>query len=1092
LEARRLLSLAVAGAPILLHRGDGEWDEASRTDVAILESGGFVVAWTNGPRVPGPDGVWVKRVDALGREQGEAVRVDAGPHVYAPSIAADASGDSVLTWMEYEDRNPKKRGSDIFARRLSASGGELGETFRVNTSTAGDQGYPEVATNARGDFAVAWGSEIPKTSEYQEEVYLRQYDAAGQAKGEPMRVTKKSEIDSGYEVALGADGGGVVTWAEAEGEYGITHFQRFSGKGTPRGGVTRVGDGTFGSSVAMRPGGDFIVAVDDGGYPVVWRYDGKGRSRGKEVSIDADDDSEGGYGALVAATSDGRFAVLWNHLSEERDPLDLQRFSSSGAADTPVMQVTRPEEYGLAVAGAIDEEGGVTAVWINEDGEGIFAQRFESVAEPASVSGKSWRDADYDGRRGADEAALAGVDVQLLTPDGTVAGRTKTDADGGYGFAGLRPGDYRVQFSTRNVAHESWEKLIATRGDVGGDDADSDIGRDGRTKTIRLGPGEKLSGEDGGFLAGSRITGYVFNDTDGDGESTLSDGLSGWLVFADTDGDGKRDDGEPAASTDAWGYYELSPLRLGRYVVGLVPQRRWTATTPESRVVEVGAEGVSGADFGQVVDVPGRVFRASGDAWKVAGGKANPIIPAVASAPDGRFVVLWATDEGSDTVQGLSGRYYSADGKPVGRPFEVVKPSGGCVADFDVAVGVDGGFVVAWSQAPNCDSGDDEFEVHARRYAAGGKGRGAALLVAKSGYESAVALDGGGDFVVGWKNSDYDGDDEDAVFVRRYDAGGRERGRALVVTREAGFEAFRLGMDAGGGFAVAWGVETDFDPERRGWLSVSKVRLYDRGGNARGDEIRVNPLGDGSPLDMAMNAAGQFVVAWYENGAVKVQRFESDGLPVGAAVEMQGYWPYDARVAIDSEGGFVLAYDGEPGVIAERYHGVGLAEGGPVEVGQGDSDFGRYYDVASDSAGNFVVAWQRAAGAHTEVVARRYVARSPFASAGGIAWQDGDADGVREDGEAGLADVPVTISDSDGVVIATTRTASDGSYQFDMVRPGEYLIEIALPSGWDDLLGVRSISLAAGDSRRDLNFAATKRSPGGGAVTEGAGGVCRS
>src|SRR5215210_1140485 len=64
------------------------------------------------------------------------------------AIATDADGDSVAVW-----QGPDAAGSGIFARRLNAAGVPQGAAdIPVNTTTAGAQAFPAVATDAGGNF----------------------------------------------------------------------------------------------------------------------------------------------------------------------------------------------------------------------------------------------------------------------------------------------------------------------------------------------------------------------------------------------------------------------------------------------------------------------------------------------------------------------------------------------------------------------------------------------------------------------------------------------------------------------------------------------------------------------------------------------------------------------------------------------------------------------------------------------------------------------------------------------------------------------------------------------------------------------------
>ncbi len=69
------------------------------------------------------------------------------------------------------------------------------------------------------------------------------------------------------------------------------------------------------------------------------------------------------------------------------------------------------------------------------------------------------------------------------------------------------------------------------------------------------------------------------------------------------------------------------------------------------------------------------------------------------------------------------------------------------------------------------------------------------------------------------------------------------------------------------------------------------------------------------------------------------------------------------------------------------------------------------------------------------------------ASVGDLVWLDTDADGAKDGGESGLADVTVRLIDSQGYT-STTTTGADGAYHFRNLQPGNYVIQVVPPTGY--------------------------------------------
>ena len=74
----------------------------------------------------------------------------------------------------------------IFGQRFDRSGEPVGAEFAVNVSTEGHQAQPQVASDAPGNFVVAWtteaGEELPSS------VNVRRFDRQGKAMSSEVRM----------------------------------------------------------------------------------------------------------------------------------------------------------------------------------------------------------------------------------------------------------------------------------------------------------------------------------------------------------------------------------------------------------------------------------------------------------------------------------------------------------------------------------------------------------------------------------------------------------------------------------------------------------------------------------------------------------------------------------------------------------------------------------------------------------------------------------------------------------------------------------------------------------------------------------------
>jgi hypothetical protein len=80
--------------------------------------------------------------------------LDDDPKQEGPAVAVVAGGISVIVWEEAEDRDGDGRG--IFGRVFSAAGMPLSDDLQINTTSAGSQYQPAIASARQGSVVVVW------------------------------------------------------------------------------------------------------------------------------------------------------------------------------------------------------------------------------------------------------------------------------------------------------------------------------------------------------------------------------------------------------------------------------------------------------------------------------------------------------------------------------------------------------------------------------------------------------------------------------------------------------------------------------------------------------------------------------------------------------------------------------------------------------------------------------------------------------------------------------------------------------------------------------------------------------------------------
>ena len=124
-------------------------------DVVMLPDGRFVVEYQS-RNADGSFEVFMQRYAADGSAVGGEIRVNTATVSSAQqpigSITADESGNITVVWNSDADG----AGTAVVGQRFDWAGNKLGGELVVNTTTAGNQPYPEVIAQSGGRFIVAW------------------------------------------------------------------------------------------------------------------------------------------------------------------------------------------------------------------------------------------------------------------------------------------------------------------------------------------------------------------------------------------------------------------------------------------------------------------------------------------------------------------------------------------------------------------------------------------------------------------------------------------------------------------------------------------------------------------------------------------------------------------------------------------------------------------------------------------------------------------------------------------------------------------------------------------------------------------------
>ncbi len=325
-------------------------------------------------------------------------------------IASDESGNFVVVW---QSQNQDGSGYGIFARCYDSNGDPIGDEFKINQYTAGDQLFPAVAMNNSGKFIVTWDSQ--KGDNF--EIVARLYDSLGNPLSNEFTVNNEPYLNRfcGYvkssSVAMDDIGGFVVAWRswlkDGEGSWETSNIfvRRYNAQGQALGNQFKVNvikaDGptncSNGPVIYMDLVGNFVVAwrglgdtgQDQGGiYGRRLDYNGNFLSGQFPVNTFTEGNQ---YAPAIGGDDDGNFLVTWNtSTGDSYYDVAAQRFDLNGdpvGDEFKVNTYTANNQAGSTCA--MNNSGNFVVAWHSYMDKGggyidweVCAQRFDSNGDP--------------------------------------------------------------------------------------------------------------------------------------------------------------------------------------------------------------------------------------------------------------------------------------------------------------------------------------------------------------------------------------------------------------------------------------------------------------------------------------------------------------------------------------------------------------------------------------------------------------------------------------------------------------------------------------------------------------------------------------
>jgi hypothetical protein len=309
------------------------------SSVAMNAVGDFIVTWS-APDGAGFGGVFARRFSSVGAAVGSEFQVN----VYTPrnqegaDVALADSGDFVVAWTSfYQDGGF----AGVFGRRFGASGEAIGAELQISAYTRGNQEAVRVAVNPRGDFLIVWQSNGQDGDSYG--VFARRYDSTGALHPELMINTRTQAAQLRPEVAAGGDGAFVVVWESGNPYYGPLELlaRRIDPDASPLGTelLLETADAEHATAVMDRAGG-FVIVFDRASTSASDRdtfarpFDASGAARGEALRVNSYTPN-GQFVAHSAIDGNGRIVIAWLSEGEDGDRAGLfaQRLDVAAVLD---------------------------------------------------------------------------------------------------------------------------------------------------------------------------------------------------------------------------------------------------------------------------------------------------------------------------------------------------------------------------------------------------------------------------------------------------------------------------------------------------------------------------------------------------------------------------------------------------------------------------------------------------------------------------------------------------------------------------------------------------------------------------------------
>ncbi|MCP4030961.1 MAG: hypothetical protein GY734_06920, partial [Herbaspirillum sp.] len=712
----------------------------------------------------------------------------------------------------------------------------------------------------------------------------------------------------------------------------------------------------------------------------------------------------------------------------------------------------------------------------------------------AGIGDLVWHDLNGNGVRDDGEGGIPGVPVKLFDNFGNEIASMLTNANGNYNFLDIPPGNYYVSFTAPEGYRFSPQ-------DQGGNDADdSDVNPvNGQSNLTFLEPGENDITWDAGLYQPASIGDVAWHDLDADGiRDSGENGIPGCTVILYD-----SNDNPVTTTTDSNGLYSFANLPPGSYHLKFItpdgykqsPADQGGDDTADSdaaedtgeTVVTILSSGENDTSWDAGIYQPASIGDLVWNDFNYNGIKdddengINDITVKLYKDADMDGIAEPGNDDGEPVLLTITGN--DDNGNPGYYNFENLTPG-----EYFVVFVTPSDYAVTWPDQGSDDTVDNDAE----------QSTGQTSVTTLISDENDTSWDAGiynpasiGDFV--WDDSDYNGiKDEDETGInnvkvqlyRDIDNDGIPEpelndGHPVSTTitadgnnGEPGYYNFD-GLPPGNYFLV-FTTLPNYSPT-----------LQDQGEN---DTLDSDPDSDTLTTSVTSLIAGENDITWdagfYRTSSVGDLVWNDSNYNGIKDDDETGINQVTVKLYRDVDGDGIPEPEGDDGTPADTAITADDADGNPGFYNFDDLAPGNYFLVFTSPEGMALTHFNNSeddtadsdadpATSATSVISLETGEHDTTwdagfyytASLGNYVWNDGDLNGIQDDGETGVNGVAVSLyrdADNDGIsepdgedgsyvkltLTANTTGAIPGYYSFTGLAPGSYFVVFHTPEGY--------------------------------------------